>query len=381
MKVLTDFLPIEHGEENSQAALYDWFVECMVTTNRNNTQIEAATIRKIIERFYIKSEIINKRRTAGGNIILDHDWVGDPKGPSLSARTAVFAEYANICVNMAYENAQAPNAQAPDGIVHVTCSGYLLPSAIQNLVSKKNWNDVSLVHAYHMGCHGAFPGIKIASGLSNFSNKKNHRVDVIHTEMFSPFYDPERLDPSSIIAFSLFADGAIKYSVVGVDSDEYEVGLEILSTHEEIIPDSLQDMTWGIGDRTFLAFLSPKIPGKIGQAIAPFVERLCKKGGIDFQAQKNELEYAIHPGGTTILRAVSQNLGISDTQLTRSFDLLREKGNMSSVSVPYLLKDIIENPDIKDGTKVLAVGFGPGLTATGFLLRKISRKNLSKEIR
>lgn len=368
MKVLTDFLGIDHGEKNYQSVLSASCTDCMVLANKNNTQISEQAIRRIAERFLIKSEFINSRRTAAGlGLLSSHDWVANPKGPLFSERLEMFNDYAHACIAKAYDN-----ATSPDAIVHVTCSGYALPSAIQDLASRKNWNDVCLVHSYHMGCYGAFPAIKIAAGMSGASDRKAHRVDIVHTEMFSPYYDPERIDPSSIIAFSLFADGAIKYSMVDADPDNYSVGLEILCAHEEIIPDSLQDMSWGITDRMFAAFLSPQIAGKIGDSIEAFVQRLCSKAGMDFQAQKEELEYAIHPGGPSILRAVHQNLEIDPAHLARSFDLLREWGNMSSASVPYLLKGIVEDPAVTEGTTVMAVGFGPGLTATGLILRKVS---------
>ena len=367
MKILTDFMSLEHGTEYTQTDLKGRFVDAMIKANRNNPAWPKEQVRRVIDRFYIGSEIVQKRKFGNDNI-LRYDWIKDSQGPTLSERTQDFVEYANTCVDQVYEN----DADAPDGIVHVTCSGYTLPSPIQRLVSQKNWRDVSLIHSYHMGCYGAFPGIKIASGMRAHRDKPNHRVDVVHTELFTPYFDAEKLDPSSIVAFSLFGDGAIKYSVMHADSSAYKTGLKILSAHEEIIQDSLHDMSWGISDRKFSVFLSGKIPEKIGQGILQFVQRLCEKGGMDFQSQKDDFEYAIHPGGTAILREVAQNLSIDSEQLANSFDLLRARGNMSSVCVPYLLKDIIENPVVKEGTKILALGFGPGLTATGLILEKVS---------
>ena len=44
---------------------------------------------------------------------------------------------------------------------------------------------------------------------------------------------------------------------------------------------------------------------------------------------------------------------------------------MSSATVPYIWKHIIDSESIKSGTKVLSLAFGPGITMAAAVLEKI----------
>jgi len=44
---------------------------------------------------------------------------------------------------------------------------------------------------------------------------------------------------------------------------------------------------------------------------------------------------------------------------------------MSSATVPHIFNEIVNDSNIPAGTKIVAMAFGPGLTATGLLLEKI----------
>ena len=78
--------------------------------------------------------------------------------------------------------------------------------------------------------------------------------------------------------------------------------------------------------------------------------------------------WAIHPGGRSILDKVQTSLDLSDEQLAPSREVLRLYGNMSSATVLFILKDLLENAS--DGERICAMAFGPGLTVeTGLMTR------------
>jgi predicted naringenin-chalcone synthase len=47
-----------------------------------------------------------------------------------------------------------------------------------------------------------------------------------------------------------------------------------------------------------------------------------------------------------------------------SHKVLRERGNMSSATLPHIWKEILDL-DLKSGTRVVSLAFGPGLTLFG----------------
>jgi predicted naringenin-chalcone synthase len=176
---------------------------------------------------------------------------------------------------------------------------------------------------------------------------------------------------------SLFADGFIGYSLyeegsfMNDDTIQEKKGLRILAFHEVIIPDSLEDMSWDLGEYNFLMTLSKRVPVFIRKNIKSFLTTLCKKKGVDLEEEKSKMHFAIHPGGPKIIDYVVSEIGVSKDQARWSYEVLRRHGNMSSATIPHILNEIINDPTIKSGTKVVAMAFGPGLTATGLLLEKI----------
>ncbi|UKM64065.1 hypothetical protein GSB9_00612 [Flavobacteriaceae bacterium GSB9] len=294
-------------------------------------------------------------------------------GPKIEMRMDWFKKKLGYVFDKFYEH--TPNK--PEHLIHVTCSGYSSPSLAQEAVINRNWNDVKVTHSYHMGCYGAFPAIRTGSGLLSLSKIKG-RVDIVHTELLSVHLNLTEFSAANTMICSLFSDGFIGYSLYdenlfyeeGIKSNK--AGLKILASHEVIIPDSLEDMTWDLGEYSFLMTLSKRVPVFIRKNIKKFVVNMCDKIGLDFEAEKDSIYYAIHPGGPKIIDYVVRELKIDNSRAHWSYEILKHNGNMSSATLPHIFDKIINDSHIKTGTKIIAIAFGPGLTATGLLLEKIA---------
>ncbi|MDQ3192416.1 MAG: type III polyketide synthase, partial [Bacteroidota bacterium] len=80
--------------------------------------------------------------------------------------------------------------------------------------------------------------------------------------------------------------------------------------------------------------------------------------------------YAIHPGGAAILKACEKALNMTREQNFYSYNVLNNYGNMSSVTVLFVLKEILENINSSDkGKNILSFAFGPGLTMESMILK------------
>ncbi len=300
---------------------------------------------------------------------LHRNLLNDVRGEPLETRMKFYEKVVLRILELWYP----AHHRAPDDFVHVTCSGYLSPSPPQKLIARRGWSNTGIVNSYQMDCYGAFPAVRIGAGLLAAGNMpgKKERVDVIHTEFASLHCDFGSSDPGNIINLTLFGDGFIKYSLRPANDlrASGEPGLRIIAAHEELIPDTHDDMTWGPGSYQFNMFLSKNVPLRIREAILPFVKSLCEKGAIDFERDKAKLNFVIHPGGPRILNHIRDTLEISEEQVARSRAVLRRHGNMSSATVPHIWKDVLDDPTIRG--PVISMAFGPGLTATGLVLDKI----------
>ena len=78
----------------------------------------------------------------------------------------------------------------------------------------------------------------------------------------------------------------------------------------------------------------------------------------------------MHPGGRSILDKVESSLALSSSALASSRNVLRDFGNMSSATVLFVLKDLLERAESESAT-TCAIAFGPGLTVETALLERM----------
>ncbi len=295
------------------------------------------------------------------------------KGAGMSVRSQVFARGARRTLNAMYGN----ESNAPDDLIHVTCTGYLSPSAAQLLVVEKGWQQRTRVtHAYHMGCYAALPAIRIGSGFLASTTDQAHRVDIAHTELCTLHLDPSDHSPEQLVVQSLFADGHIRYTLSqgsgptsATTPNTTPFGYRVLTLADELVADSADDMRWSVSEWGFRMALTQEVPEKIGNALPAFLARLFEQAELDYEAEKEYAIFAVHPGGPKIIEQVSDALGLRAEQSAASQTVLQNYGNMSSATLPHVWNEILESGAAQPGQLVASVAFGPGLTVCGGLFQ------------
>ena len=289
-----------------------------------------------------------------------------PYGPTMSQRSSRFKEATALVCQILFPETMT----APDHIIHVTCTGYISPSCVQVRVAQNRWHETTTVtHAYHMGCNAALPAIRMAEGFL----AKSNRADIFHTELCSLHVQVQNHSPEQLVVQSLFADGFITYSALRsiYDPGAIGAGLEAISLHEELIPETADAITWECSEWGMRMGLSLKVPGVIADALLAFVKRLCLRGGISYEEIYQQSIFAVHPGGPKIIDQVQTRLGLDDDQLAASRLILKTCGNMSSATLPHIWEKIVADENIAANTFVISLAFGPGLCISGALLRKV----------
>jgi predicted naringenin-chalcone synthase len=240
-------------------------------------------------------------------------------------------------------------------LVTVSCTGFSAPGFDFHLV--KEFNLTPGIHRFHlgfMGCFAAFPALKLAQSLVRSDPRA--QVLVVDVEACTLHFQKD-FKPDVVVANALFADGA---AALLVSADKGPLELHDFRSH--IIPGSEDDMAWIIGETGFDMKLSSYVPRLIEGNIGAILERLVADAGW----KREDLKlWAVHPGGRAILDKTAQVLGLTHDELDVSYDVLRRFGNMSSVTIFFVLREILDRG--RKG-KLFACAFGPGLTVeSGFL--------------
>lgn len=333
---------------------------------------------RLVQRYTCASEHIGRRHSELADF-MHTDWPRmqifnlheEPRGRGLNVRSRFYAE----TVNRIVESLFARDCDSPTDLLHVSCTGYVSPSAIQRLIALKNWHGrTEATQVYHMGCYAALPALRIAAGLVNNSNgNSTRRAEIVHTELCTLHFDPAEHSPEQLVVQSLFADGHIRYSLVpGGDRSGLNGhnAFEVLAVREEIVPDSVEDMTWVLSEWGFRMTLSRDVPGKIASSLPCFLSRMFSSLGMVYSDHAGQTVFAVHPGGPRILDSVRELLGLEEHQLALSRTVLFERGNMSSATLPHIWMAVLSDPEVRAGSLVASLAFGPGLTIAGALFRK-----------
>lgn len=355
---LHSFRPVYPSNHLPQARLLDW---TMKAHEKALTLLGAHNPDKLesLRRYFVDEDHIHSRWYECNDI--NEDWDSHsiyaihektPHGKNISERHEFFDKRAREIFSEIYSA-----DKIPDHLIHVTCTGYLSPSPAQRFFADKNERP-EITHAYHMGCYASLPAVRLAEALVK---GRDLSVDIVHTEMCSLHMDPQMIGPGEMVVQSLFADGHMKYRL---SSEKNNTSLKLLTTLEEIVPESADDMTWVPGPHGMKMTLSREVPFKIAFRLLPYLEKLSQSAGHTFDELQKKAIFAIHPGGPKIVTGIQELLHLSDEQVKHSRKVLYERGNMSSATLPHVWEEIIKaSPD--KGTPVVALAFGPGLTMIG----------------
>lgn len=296
--------------------------------------------------------------------------------PSTKTRNDVYVrEASRLFVEAARGSIDAdPDIQASDitHVITVSCTGFHAPGPEYEIVRALGLADsVQRYHLGFMGCYASMPALRAAR---QFCIADPEAVVLVASVELCTLHLRSSEDPDTIVASSLFADGAAAGLVTARDLPAPVTALRLDRFHTAIAPEGEKDMAWTIGDSGFEMILSTAVPQIIGETIIGALRPLYA-GEEELAAAFEEgrvgdrvEHWAIHPGGRSILDRVQERLHLSNAQLHPAREVLRVNGNMSSATILFVLKHILEQQNAQPGERVAAMAFGPGLTAESALL-------------
>ncbi len=249
--------------------------------------------------------------------------------------------------------------EAP-GITHLvvaSCTGFCAPGLDQILQKRLGLRDDlqrSLVG--FMGCSAAIPALRIAQNA--ILADPQARVLVVNLELCSLHFQKTE-DLEQALLFLLFGDGCSATLVTAEPN-----GIALHDFRAALIPDSEAMITWHIGNDGFDMTLSGQVPWRITQTLRAERAREDAGGLLRGEGTQSIDLWAVHGGGRSILDAVEAGFALDRKALEASRDVLNECGNMSSATVMFVLKRMLDKA--VRGKRGLAMAFGPGVTAETF---------------
>lgn len=284
--------------------------------------------------------------------------------PSLDDRMELFQQYAlDLSVDSIKKSIEGfIEKNEITHLITVSCTGMSAPGLdLQIAEALKLKSNIFRTSVNFMGCYAAIHALKIAQMICSSSAHAN--VIIVCTELCTIHFQQQyTLDNAA--SSLLFGDGsaAVLVSNTVTSSDP----LTLKNFYSEVCYRGKEDMSWQLSNNGFLMKLSAYIPQLIHEDISALVNKALEESTLT----KDEItHWCIHPGGKKILEVIKAQLSLSMEDLSCSRKVLSEYGNMSSPTILFVLKEIMEGISNKPAN-IFGVAFGPGLTMETFIATK-----------
>jgi len=338
-------------------------------------------LRKRIPQIYERSGIDFRfscvedyGRTAEEFEFFPPTWSMEP-APSTAQRNAKYREAAIPLAESVSKEALRLSGIEPDAVTHViavSCTGFFAPGLDIELVKRLGLSpSTKRTMVGFMGCYAAFNALRVAD---SFCQADPYACVLVVCVELCTLHFQIRDGLESAIVNGIFSDGAAACVLTSKSPEEASGRLAYVANHALLDEDSMADMTWDIGDTGFLMGLSSRVPDVLSRRLTPFLEGLLLPQGLN---PEDVGFWAIHPGGRAIVEKAQEVLALEDERVEDSLEVLRLHGNMSSPTILFVLKRLLDRHEShrREGREGYASGvalsFGPGLTLEGALFKRV----------
>jgi alkylresorcinol/alkylpyrone synthase len=246
-------------------------------------------------------------------------------------------------------------------IFFVSTTGISTPSLDSKLIFRLGLSEhTRRVPMWGLGCSAGAAGLARASEYARLY--PDQTVLLVGVELSGLTFQRGDRSKSNLVSTSLFADGATAVLLGGTRA----IGPQVLGSYSTTWPDTEGIMGWDLVETGLKVQLSKSVPVIVRERFRPNLEQACDSLGVNFEDIQH---FVLHPGGAKVLDAFEEVLGLEPGGLTLSRDVLRECGNMSSVTVLFILERFLEGGDFAPGDLGVLSAMGPGFSAEHVLFR------------
>ena len=247
-------------------------------------------------------------------------------------------------------------------ILFVSTSGLATPSMDALIINKMRLNPhVKRSPLWGLGCGGGVSGMAKANAVAMANPYAV--VLLVAVELCSLTLIKNDYSKSNFIGSSLFSDGIAAVIVKG-DKHGSKQQVNYVDSSSKLYYDTLDVMGWDFQDTGFKVLFSKDIPTFINDNVLADITEFLTKHKLELSDIKN---FIFHPGGKKVLDAYASALPVEGDFLKKTREVMNENGNMSSVTVLYVLEKFMEE-GFEDGYGLM-MAMGPGFSSEMVLLK------------
>lgn len=251
-----------------------------------------------------------------------------------------------------------------DAVVVVNTSGISAPSLDAYLIETLGLNrHAARLPVWGLGCAGGAAGLARAADLVRAGFR---RVLYVAVEFCSLTLIKGDESKSNFVGTALFSDGGAALVVTAPDVPGPPPLLALHGGYSTLIEDSEDIMGWDVIDSGLKVRFSRDIPTLVRSMMQENVAQALASRG---WSRDDVRAFVVHPGGVKVLAAYEEALGLPEGALDASRRVLSAHGNMSSVTVLFVLEEVLRDQPLGRG---LLSAMGPGFSAEHVLIEFVN---------
>jgi alkylresorcinol/alkylpyrone synthase len=275
--------------------------------------------------------------------------------------------YVRECTKLAEQSLQKAldkagwKAAEIDYLITVSCTGIMIPSVDAYLVNRlKMKQDIVRLPVTEMGCAAGVSGIIYATNFLKANPGK--KAAVVAVESPTATFQLNDFSMTNAVSAAIFGDGAAAILLSSCEADE---GPEIIAEEMYHFYDAEYMMGFKLTNNGLQMILDETVPETISAHFPKIVHPFLEKNNTNIEAVDHLI---FHPGGRKIVQTVEELFGSLGKNIDDTREVLKQYGNMSSVTVLYVLERFLDK-NLPAGDKGLMLSFGPGFSAQSILLQ------------
>ncbi|KAI1826781.1 thiolase-like protein [Xylaria intraflava] len=362
-------------------------------------KLKPVELAKVAAKFYPESPAMTKvlrinrftgietRSSIGTS---EHPLVNKALPPSIAELHATFMSDG---VPLAVEAARKALAEARldvsqvTHVVSTTCTDSANPGFDHYVAEELGLSSgVEKVLLHGVGCAGGLAALRTAANLALGHRFRGRPARIlclaleVSTVMVRSELESIDRNQETRIGACLFSDCASAVVLSnGVGEATAEPVYELLGWDHKVLPDTCGDLGFDVDPVGWKIVLTQRVPGLTARVLEPAFADLL--GSVEAHLPETyraapDFDWAMHPGGLTILTNAERTLGISAEHMRASYHRYIEHGNSSSATIFSVFDHLRSKemdacaPDGRVKDYVVGCAFGPGIAIEMCMLKR-----------
>jgi alkylresorcinol/alkylpyrone synthase len=247
-----------------------------------------------------------------------------------------------------------------DFVVSVSCTGFMIPALDAHVADALAMGPrLGRLPITESGCAGGVVGLgRTADYLAAHPDGV---VLLLALELASLTFQRWDRSPPNVVSTAIFGDGGAAALLVGPEHPRADEALARVGATESVFfPGTTHLMGFDLRNQGLQIVLDKALAPFVRREIVPAVDGFLSSRGL---ARGDIDRWILHPGGRRVIEAMAERLDLGPADLAPTEAVLAEHGNMSSVTVLFVLDEILRRHPPPSGARGLLGAFGPGFAA------------------